>query len=340
VVLLPSAGQAGAVHVLVLGGTRFVGRAVVASALERGHAVTTLSRGRSGPVPEGVDARHADRRRTDEVAAALGRDEWDAVVDTWSEEPVVVSSAVSLLRGRVGHWGYVSSRSVYDWPPPHGADESAAVVDGDPASRDAADYPAAKRGGELATLAHDGAVLLARPGLVLGPWEDVGRLPSWLTRISRGGAVPAPGPPELPLQLVDARDLGGWMVRCAETGTAGAYNAVSPPGHTTMRGLLEACVAATGSSAELVWLTPEQVATSGVPAWTALPAWLPPDSEEYALHDGDTRAARRAGLRCRPAESTVADTWAWMAEHGAPVGRPGTGLTEEHERALWAVLGS
>lgn len=300
-------------RVLVLGGTHHVGRAVVEAALAQGDEVTTLTRGLSGHAVPGVDARHADRRDRVATAAALGDDTWDAVVDTWSFEPAVVRDAARLLDGRVPHYTYVSSRSVHTWPIESGADESAPVVDGDPDSVDASDYSAAKRGAELAVSAEfSGEVLLARAGLVIGPYEVVGRLPWWLHRIAAGGRVPAPGPPDRPLQYVDARDLAAWVVTAGRAGTAGAFNTVSPPGHTTIGALLEHCVAVTGADAELAWVTPGQVAEAGVSGWTDLPIWVPPTGELAGLHDGDTSAAHEAGLRCRPMEETVADTWAWL----------------------------
>lgn len=324
--------------VLVLGGTHHVGRALVESALARGDEVTTVNRG-SRPPAAGVEARYADRRTAGDLAAALGDGVWDAVVDTWSFEPSVVADSAALLSGRAAHYGYVSSRSVYAWPIPRGADESAPVVEADPRSIDAQDYAAAKRGGELAVDAlFDGPALLARAGLILGPYEQVGRLPWWLDRIAAGGRVAAPGPADRPLQYVDARDLADWMLRCAEALTAGAFNAVSPPGHTTIGALLEACVRVTGSDAELVPVTPERVEAAGVSGWTHLPIWVPPTGELAALHDADTGAAAAAGLRCRPMADTVADTWAWLQAEGTPTppsNRAGEiGLSAEQERRL------
>ena len=157
-------------RVLVLGGTHFVGRAVVETLLAAGDEVTTLTSGRSGPPPDGARARYADRRDPDALAAALSEGTWDGVVDTWAGAPVVVRYAVATLRGRVGHWCQISSRSVYQWPQPMGCDETAPLVHGDAGSAEEEDYAAAKRGGELAALGHDGPVLLARAGLVLGPY--------------------------------------------------------------------------------------------------------------------------------------------------------------------------
>jgi nucleoside-diphosphate-sugar epimerase len=326
---------------LVLGGTHHVGRAVVEAALARGDEVTTLTRGLSGYSVPGVDARHADRRDLAATRSALGNESWDAVVDTWSQEPAAVRDSARLLDGRVPHYTYVSSRSVYRWPPALGIDESAPVVDGDPDSSDATDYAAAKRGAELAVLDNfHGDVVLARAGLVLGPYEVVGRLPWWLNRLALGGRVPAPGPRARPLQYVDGRDLAAWCLDAARSGLHGVFNVVSEPGHTTMGALLDHATRTTGSRAELVWISPETIESAGVSGWTHLPIWVPPTGELAALHDCDVSAALATGLRCRPVEETVDDTWAWLRREGTPdqpsdrAGR--LGLSEQQEKRLLA----
>ncbi|HET6166568.1 MAG TPA: NAD-dependent epimerase/dehydratase family protein [Marmoricola sp.] len=327
--------------ILVLGGTHHVGRAVVEAALARGDEVTTLTRGVSGHAVAGAEARHADRRDSVALADALGSDSWDAVVDTWSFEPVVVRDSARLLAGRAAHYTYISSRSVYQWPIEPGSDESAPLFDGDPDSTDADDYAAAKRGAEIAVIREFGDdVLLARAGLVLGPYEVVGRLPWWLNRMAAGGRVPAPGPRDRPLQYIDARDLAEWSLDAGRAGVRGAFNTVSRRGHTTIGALLDHCGAVTGSRAELVWLSPEQVAAAGVDGWTSLPIWVPPTGELAGLHDCDVSAAEAAGLRCRPMEETVADTWAWLQREGTPSPpshRAGEiGLSAEQEERLLA----
>jgi 2'-hydroxyisoflavone reductase len=327
-------------RLLVLGGTHHVGRALVEAGLERGDEVTTLNRGTRRPA-RGVDARFADRRDPDALAQALGNDVWDAVVDTWSHEPAAVSEAALQLSGRAAHLTYISSRSVYAWPIPSGADESAPLVTGDPASTDAEPYAEAKRGGEMAAKREfGGPVLLARAGLVLGPYEIVGRLPWWLRRIAAGGPVPAPGPPDRPLQYIDGRDLAEWVLRCAERRRAGAFNTVSKPGHTTIGEVLQACVEVTRSGAELVWRTPEQVGAAGVSGWTDLPIWTPPTGELAALHDADVDAAHGAGLTCRPVAETVRETWDWLQAEGWPEPPPGRagqlGTTAAQEALLLA----
>jgi 2'-hydroxyisoflavone reductase len=327
---------------LVLGGTHFVGRAVVETAVTEGMDVTTLNRGRSA-IP-GVAVRTLVADRTDPAAlrAALADGEWDAVIDTWSDAPRVVAMACELLKDRAGHFGYVSSISVYAEPVPAGAGETAPVVDADPDSpvgiADISNYAAAKRGGELAALRGFGdAALIARPGLILGPYENVGRLPWWLRRIERGGRVLAPGDPDKSFQYVDARDLASWMLTAASNRTGGAFNVVNRPGATTIGELLDLAVRVTGSKAELVWTPQERVLEAGISPWTELPIWVPRDPEYDAMETMDTSAVIATGFTSRPLRETVADTWAWLQVEGDPAprpGRPGVGLDPAKEQQV------
>ncbi|MDH6118400.1 2'-hydroxyisoflavone reductase [Kitasatospora sp. GAS204A] len=329
-------------RLLILGGTEFVGRAFTEAALSRGWEVTVFHRGHHAP-PPGVRALRGDRTTEDglaELAAAAASPEggWDLVVDTWRFAPTAVRDAARLLAGRAGHYVYVSSRSVYGYPTGVDLDERCPVVDGDPDDPEG-DYARLKRGGELAALASFGErALLVRAGLVLGPGENVGRLPWWLNRIARGGPVLAPGPRELTIQYIDARDLAGWSLDAAERGLGGVFNLVCPPDRTTMGDLLETCVAATGSTAELRWTDPEVLLAAGVEPWTQLPIWIPPGELHATMHRGNVGKALAAGLRCRPLSETVADTWAWQRElpGGVPsgTGHSASGISAELEREL------
>jgi hypothetical protein len=216
------------------------------------------------------------------------------------------------------------------------------VVEGDPGSDDTGDYAAVKRGGELAALGHDGPVLLARAGLIVGPYENVGRLPFWLDRIARGGRVPVPGPPDRPTQLLDARDLARWMRSCAASGTAAAYDPASAAGAVTIGDVLNACVEATGSDAELVWLTAAQVEQAGVEPWTGMPLWLPADHEARGLLDCDVSTALATGFTSRPVGDTVRDTWSWVQREGMPSGtaRGGQGYDDAAAQRLLAAVDS
>jgi nucleoside-diphosphate-sugar epimerase len=327
---------------LILGGTEFVGRAATEEALARGWDVTVFHRGNHAP-PPGVHALHGDRLGDLSALADAVRDgaRWDAVLDTWSAVPGAVRQAAQLLAPHAGRYVYVSSVSVYEGALPAGHDEDAAPVEpGDEG------YAHMKRGGELAAVEAFGAdrTVLARAGLILGPGENIGRLPWWLNRIARGGPVLAPGPRELPLQYIDARDLAVWMLDAVETGLSGPYNLVSPAGHTTMGELLDSCVRATGSStAELRWAEPELILSYGIQPWLQLPVWIPPGEDHDTVHGTDVAKALATGLGCRPVAETVADTWAWLGTLGgvAPQrsDRPVVGLDPETEAKVLAALG-
>ncbi|MFF9404251.1 SDR family oxidoreductase [Streptomyces anandii] len=328
-------------RLLVLGGTEFAGRAVVEAAAGRGWDVTVLNRGRHAPVP-GVRSLLGDRTAPGGLAA-LADGEWDAVVDTWSAAPRAVHESARLLRGRAGRYVYVSTCSVYAWAPPAGYTEDAPLVEGAAPDAEQSDYARDKRGGELAAAGAfgPGDSLLVRSGLILGPYENIGRLPWWLGRIARGGPVLAPGPRELPLQYVDVRDLAEWILGAVERGLGGPYNLMSPRGHTTMRELLEACARVTGAEAELCWTEPETILGAGIEPWTQLPVWVPPGSDEHdALHGADVSRALATGLRCRPVGETVADTWRWLRAIGGTAprrpGRPAVGLDAAAEAEVLA----
>ncbi|SCL62992.1 Nucleoside-diphosphate-sugar epimerase [Micromonospora citrea] len=308
---------------LVLGGTHHVGRAVVETALDRGDQVTTLNRGISRPPTPGTQSLLADRTDPLAVRTALGDEEWDAVIDTWAWAPRVVRDSARLLAGRARHYGYVSSRGVHRWPWPTGADEHAPLVEGDPSSEDSTDYAAAKRGGELAVIEAFGQrALLARAGMILGPYEDVGRIPWWMRRLERGGRVLAPGPADTPLQYIDARDMAAWMLSAADHGVSGAFTVTGRPGAVTIGELLETAREVIGSDAELVWAPAEALAAEGLPLGMEFGIRFPHDPTPTGMHDADVTAAFNAGLTCRPLRDTLADTWAWLQSEGDPVPRP------------------
>ena len=329
-------------RILVLGGTRFVGRAFIEAAVATGADVVAANRGLTGSAPDGAIEVRADRTTPEGVAhiAQLAA-QADVIVDTWSGAPRAMSDVTRAIGAQVQRYVYVSTRSVYESPLRRGADETAPVVDADP-DADATNYAADKRGAELAVLRDIGPQrsTLLRAGLILGPYEDVGRLPWWLSRIARGGDVLAPGPADLPLQYLEVRDLADFMLQCIDAELAGAYNVVSPSGQATMRDVLETCVAVTDSDARLVWADPDVIRAANIAPWTELPIWLPPDDEDAALHDGDVSKAIAAGLRCRPLEDTVRDTWEWVRSGGWSGPRPDRfiGLDPAKEQALLTSL--
>jgi 2'-hydroxyisoflavone reductase len=325
-------------RVLVLGGTAFVGRHLVEEALRRGHTVTTFNRGRTAPDQPGVEAVHGDRTTPDGLDRLRGR-EWDAVVDTSGFVPRVVRDTTRAMGDNVGHYAFVSSLNAYSGWPDEPVDETSSVWDC-PADSVTADYGPGKAGAERAVLgAYGERALIARAGLIVGPYDNIGRLVWWLRRIARGGAVLAPGNPDQPLGLLDVRDLAGWLLDCAERTVGGMINAVGRMGATTLGALLAGCREVTGSSASFRWVPDDVLTAHGVAEWVELPLWAP---SAHHLWDASSARAEAAGLRCRPVIETLHDTWAWLEQEEPlppPRGLPVVGLPVEKERAVLAAAG-
>ncbi|WP_405012714.1 NAD-dependent epimerase/dehydratase family protein [Kitasatospora sp. NBC_01539] len=304
--------------ILILGGSSFLGRAYVTDAVARGHRVTTFNRGVSGPDHEGVEAVHGDRNAPDDLARLVADRSWDAVVDTSGQQPYAVARTARLLRDRAGHYSFVSSVHAFAEWPAKAVDESAPTLDC-PADTPPDQPPAnaLKAGCERAVTEHFGdRVSLLNCGLLIGPYENVGRLPWWLERIARGGRVVLPGDPGRAVQLIDARDFAAFGLGLLESGRTGRYVTTGPTGGTTVGGLLQACVDATGAEAELVPVDDDTLLAAGVQPWTELPLWTPDNPDWAGIWQADTSRARAAGLRTRPVEETVHDTWAWLRRRG------------------------
>jgi len=313
------------VRLLVLGGSAFVGRVVVTAAIDRGWSVTTFNRGRTPWTHPQTRHLVGDRLRLADVEQ-VNQGRWDAVVDTWAGAPRAVRDSADLLVDRTDRYLYVSSRAVYTSPPRQGLDEMHPTVAASPNAADT-DYARNKRGAELAIEAVYGdRAVLARAGLILGPHEDTGRLPYWLLRMARGGQVLAPGPDDQPVQYIDVRDLAAWLLAATDSSVSGPVNLVTPAEHATMADLLGAAVTATDSDAELIWVDPDAIQNTPIDRWTELPGWIPPGPEFAGLRSTNTDRARSSGLRCRPVDQTVADTWAWMTAAGPTPAAPPAAL--------------
>lgn len=330
-------------RVLIIGGSSFLGRATAHEALRRGAEVTTFNRGRTGPDVPGVQALRGDRESDDDLAQLAGRP-FDVVVDTCGFVPAVVGRSAAVLAGSGAHYAFVSSISATTtWP-------AAPTTDGDPgqdcpadAGANDGDYGRLKAGCERAvTEVFGDRATVVRAGLILGPHENVGRLPWWLERMARGGEVLAPGDPDRPIQLVDARDIASFVLDTAATGIGGTFNVTGPRGNATMGSWLADCVAATGSAADLTWVADDFLVDRDVSPWTELPLWMPPGQDGDHVWDAETTAAEDAGLRCRPVTETVLDTWAWMQSGGRPPVTPphdhlpSHGIDADKERRLLA----
>lgn len=324
-------------RLLVLGGTRFLGRAVVDTALAAGWQVTTLTRGVSGPPPDGVDARTGDRT-TPGGLAELAAGEWDVCIDTSGFVPRDVRRGARALAGRVGHYVFVSTVNVHPAWPDEPVAPGAAVHDCPAdAGPDDGDYGFLKAGCERAVVeSFPGAATQVRSGLLIGPADNTSRLSWWLARTARGDDVLAPGRPDQTVQLVDVRDMAAWMLRCGRERISGAFAVTAPAGRQTFGGMLDACVAVTGSGATLRWVDDAALSAAGVEPWTELPLWLPAPKADAAWAV-DVSAAVASGLTIRALADSVADTWEWMRRHPTPTAgnaRSADGIDPDRERAI------
>jgi 2'-hydroxyisoflavone reductase len=325
-------------RLLVLGGTAFLGRAVVRTALAAGHHVTCAARGVSGQPESGVSFVRVDRDDPEGLAPLRGM-EFDALVDV-ARQPSHVRRAVAQLAPRVGHAVYVSSASAYaDNSTPGQRAADAPVLDpAPPEADDPADwetYGARKVACENAVLDGFGAdrAFACRAGLIIGPGDDTDRFDYWVSRLARGGEVLAPGAPDDLVQYVDVRDLADWLVRVAESRLAGVYDGIGSP--VSREHFLTHVAAGVATPARFTWVDQEFLLSHGVQPWAgerSLPLWLP--LPEYAgFLSRDVSASLESGLRTRDVAETARDTLEWLRGPGASPGN-GAGLTPTDEGAL------
>lgn len=315
---------------LVLGGTRFLGRHLVEAALARGHELTLFNRGRTAPeLFVGVERLRGER--DGDLAPLRGR-QWHAVIDTCGYLPRVVRRSAQLLRDSVDRYLFVSSISVYADSSTAGQDEQAGRLPlPNPDCEDIPGYYGALKAtceDEVQAVFGPRAVLL-RPGLIVGPFDPTGRFTYWAQRVARGGAIVAPPAPDYPVQFIDARDLAAWMVDLLEQGRHGSFNASGPATPLTFASFLDGCRHALAAQADFVWPDASFLERHGVAPWTELPLYAGEDGR--GLNQVSLARALSAGLRLRPLGETCADTARWAGDSPLP---DGIGLTAEREAEL------
>ena len=332
----------------MLGGSVFLGRAVVSQALAGGHTVTVFNRGVSGAEPPGARVVRGDRTEPGDLEQLTDR-RYDLVVDTCGYVPTIVGLSLAALEPHADHYAFVSSVNAWPGWPEEPDYHLGGVHDGDP---DASQAPpelseagpygwlkvGCERAVERAFGPHRSTIL--RAGCIVGPHDSVvGRLPWWIERAFRGGDILVPGQPQAPVSLVDARDIADFAL----LRVPGTFEASGPYPRDTRADLMSAALAATEPAVRadgrepgtLVYIEEEWLVAQGVEAWTEIPLWVSA-SEGPSVFVHDPSAAQAAGFRWRPLAETVADTWAW--QQGVPGGwKPGArtpGLDPARERNL------
>jgi 2'-hydroxyisoflavone reductase len=306
---------AGRRRLLVLGGTFFLGPAIVQSALDRGHEVTLFNRGRTNPgLFPGLERIRGDRdpERPD-LGGLAGERRWDAVIDVWPSNPHTVARTAALLKDRTDRYLFISTIVAYRDLKPAGVAEDAPLFDD---VTDAASwYEFDKANSERAVdQIYGPRATVLRPPILAGYRQDSDTFRFWAARIARGGEVLAPGDGRDPVQFTDVKDVGAFAVEAVERGLAGPYNVVGPERRTSMRALLEGMNAACGNRARLVWVPDAFLAAQGVRFWSDLPMYLPVARvRKPGFMQVSNARALAAGLRLRPLADTVADELKWFA---------------------------
>lgn len=300
-------------RILVLGGTAFVGRAIVDDLVDRGHEVTFFSRGRTGSeLFSELDKRIGDRDTGDYAALHEGR--WDATVDVTAYVPRHVAQALDELGDRAGRYLFISTGSVYDrsqassgmaedtprLPPERGTEEITGETYGP--LKVACEDDALARLGQEATI--------VRPGIVAGPHDPTDRFTCWVRRAARGGRIALPGRPDQAVQVVDSRDLARLVSRLLEDDAPGTYNAVGPAEPVTLAELVQACAAGAGAEIVVVPVDPSSV-EPGFPLVLPDPSW-------DVMFRRSRAAADAAGMPATPLSVTAADVLAWDRARGEP----------------------
>jgi 2'-hydroxyisoflavone reductase len=332
-------------RLLILGGTGFIGPAVTELAQARGHKVFFFNRGKTRPglfpdVEKFVGDR--DPKKGDGLNALEGHD-FDVVLDDSGQYPRHVSASATLLADHAQHYIYISSISCYKEPVPmHGDEDTPLAVLADPTVETMG--PQFENYGGLKALceqaaekAMPGRVAVVRPGYIVGPDDYSGRFTYWPVRFDKGGEIAVPGNPTDPFQVIDVRDLAAWLVKLAEDGTTGRFNATGSEKKLEWGRVIKACQASASAKATPVWMDADFVAAH-VKDWE-FPIWAPFQGDMKGFHTWKNERALKAGLRFRPIEATVKDTLAWYKEQ-LKVEKGRTRLappTAEQETALLAA---
>jgi 2'-hydroxyisoflavone reductase len=326
-------------RILIIGGTRFLGRHLVDAALARRHEVTLFNRGKSNPdlFPQ-LETILGDREK--DVNRLQGR-VWDAVIDVAGYLPRIVRLSAEVLEPNVSRYVFISSLSVYADFRKIGIDESYPVgkIEGE-----SVEEITGETYGPLKALCektvqqiYGERALIVRPGLIVGPHDPTDRFTYWPVRVARGGDVLAPQKAGAATQIIDVRDLSDFVLKLIEENASGIYNATGPDYELTLGKLLEVSKQVSGSNANVKWASVEFLNQNKVEAWSDMPAWIPDDEEGVGFARVDISKALRAGLKFRPLEETVRDTLEWARTR--PTDHEWrAGLTPEREAEVLAAL--
>jgi 2'-hydroxyisoflavone reductase len=325
--------------ILILGGTKFLGRHLVDAALAAGHEVTLFNRGKTNPALfSNIETILGDREQ--DIVKLTGR-EWDAVIDVAGYLPRVVRISAEALKGSVKKYVFISSISVYpefkkvgineDDPVGKLDDESIEEINGETYG------PLKALCEKTVQNIYGDQALIVRPGLIVGPYDPTDRFTYWPMRVKRGGDMITPDKPQTPIQIIDVRDLSEFIVKLIVDDASGIYNATGPEHELMIGEFLDTCKLVSGSMATFHWASAEFLKEHEVAPWSDMPVWIPDTEEDAGFSRVDISRAIHAGLQFRPLEDTVRDTIAWAGQRPEDHGWR-AGLNPTKEQILLALL--
>jgi 2'-hydroxyisoflavone reductase len=336
--------------ILIIGGTRFLGRRLVEEALAGNHEVTVFHRGSHPHCGDGDIEEILGDRNTD-LQKLVGR-EWDAVIDTCGYLPDTVAASVDALKESVRSYVFISSISAYgDFSKPLfdentalaclTPDQDAALRAIDPLAEMTAVAIGDAYGGakvlceEIVEAGFPGCSLIVRPGLIVGAFDHTDRFTYWVMRVAAGGAVLAPGKPESPVQFIDAKDLASWTINATKNGFSGAFSVTGKPGAMNFGLMLDEIKIVTGSDARFVWAPEDFLRRHEVREWSDLPLYMFESEAMAALELADTGKATGHGLKLRPFADTVTELYQWRTGIEWEMR---AGLSKQRESELLRIL--
>ncbi len=328
-------------NILVIGGTRFFGRAFTEQALGKGHNVTVFHRGQSDSehfddATRVIGDRHEDLEK-------LGDGPWDAVLDTCAFVPGSVTQAAEYLKDKVKHYIFVSSISVYTESTEINRTEDTELLT-HPEDEPVDEMKMETYGSlkvlceQAAEAAMPGKVTQIRPGLIVGPHDASNRFTYWATRVAKGGDVLVPGDASSVVQIIDARDLADFALTVIENQTIGTFHVTGPQEPHPLKTIIETAKDISGSDANFVHVDEQWLLENEVGPWMELPLWLPSE-EGQAMMNVDIQRALDAGLSIRPLEETIRDTLDWYNDINGDEKEWAAGMKPEREAELlqkWA----
>ncbi|QFT88600.1 NAD dependent epimerase/dehydratase family protein [Bacillus sp. THAF10] len=339
--------------ILMIGGTRFLGRFIVEEALKQGHEVTLFNRGNHPEVFPHVETIVGDRNKD---LSLLESGKWDVAIDTCGYTPTALAESTRILADKVDHYTFVSSISVYkDWIPDKITEdypvqtltqEKIEQIGYGTQEEIYAHYGALKAECEKAAEQHmSDKILHVRSGLLVGPYDLTDRFAYWVNRVAQGGEILAPGRKERNIQFIDARDLASWILKMADEKVTGTFNVTGPTTSITMEEFLHTCKAVTDSNATFIWADETFLLNQKIAPWTEMPLWIP---EEFPLIEGgepwqgagtiSIEKAIQHKLSVRPLEDTIQDIWKWEETRTSDERKAGL-HTDKEQKALtdWKV---